>query len=138
LALRIGRNHRYDAAGNALTAVAMGALGKYFTSKAIFLMAAALVILALIGLGRIRGDEIDYNRARNAGRGEKGPNVKNIMELRKNSDLLWFAGCLALFQLSDASMLPLVSERLGQSRLEFDSLLLSGLIAAPQLIVAFC
>ena len=138
MSLRIGRNHRYDAAGNALTAIAMGALGKYFTSKAIFLMAAALVIPALIGLGRIRGDEIDYNRARNAGRGEKGPNVKKIMELRKNSDLLWFAGCLALFQLSDASMLPLVSERLGQSRLEFDSLLLSGLIAAPQLVVAFC
>jgi MFS family permease len=138
MSLRVGRNHRYDAAGNALTAVAMGALGKYFTSKAIFLMAAALVIPALIGLGRIRGDEIDYNRARNAGRGEKGPTVKSMMELRKNSDLLWFASCLALFQLSDASMLPLVSERLGQSRLEFDSLLLSGLIAAPQLVVAFC
>jgi MFS family permease len=129
MSLRVGRNHRYDAAGNALTAVAMGALGKYFTSKAIFLMAAALVIPALIGLGRIRGDEIDYNRARNAGRGEKGPTVKSMMELRKNSDLLWFASCLALFQLSDASMLPLVSERLGQSRLEFD---------APQLVVAFC
>jgi MFS family permease len=129
MSLRVGRNHRYDAAGNALTAVAMGALGKYFTSKAIFLMAAALVIPALIGLGRIRGDEIDYNRARNAGRGEKGPTVKSMMELRKYSDLLWFAGCLALFQLSDASMLPLVSERLGQSRLEFD---------APQLVVAFC
>lgn len=138
MSLRIGRNHRYDAAGNVLTALGMGALAKYFTSKAIFLMAAALVIPALIGLGRIRGDEIDYNRARNAGRGEKGPDIKNIRELRKNSYLLWFAGCLALFQLSDASMLPLVSERLGQSRLEYDSLLLSGLIAAPQLVVAFC
>jgi hypothetical protein len=50
------------------------------------------------GLGRIRGDEIDYNRARNASRSEKGPNLKNVMELRKNSDLLWFAACLALFQ----------------------------------------
>jgi MFS family permease len=138
MSLRIGRNHRYDAAGNALTAVAMGALAKYFTSKAIFLMAAALVIPALIGLRRIRADEIDYNRARNAGGGQKGPNVKSVLELRKNSGLLWFAGCLALFQLSDASMLPLVSERLGQSRLEFDSLLVSGLIAAPQLVVAFC
>lgn len=127
MSLRVGRNHRYDAAGNALTAVAMGALGKYFTSKAIFLMAAALVIPALIGLGRIRGDEIDYNRARNAGRGEKGPTVKSFR-----------SSIMPLFQLSDASMLPLGSERLGQSRLEFDSLLLSGLIAAPQLVVAFC
>jgi len=137
MSLRVGRNHRYDAAGNALTAAAMGLLGKYFTLKAIFVTAAALTIPALIALGRIRGGEIDYDRARNAGKGEKGPNVQGIMELRKNPNLLWFAGCLALFQLADASMLPLVSERLGQSSLPKSPLLLSGLIIAPQLVVSF-
>jgi MFS family permease len=136
MSLRVGRNHRYDAAGNALTAAAMGLLGKYFTLKAIFVAAATLTIPALIALGRIRGDEIDYDRARNAGKGEKGPNVQSIMELRKNPNLLWFAGCLALFQLADASMLPLVSDRLGQSSLAANPLLLSGLIIAPQLVVS--
>jgi MFS family permease len=136
MSLRVGRNHRYDAAGNALTAAAMGLLGKYFTLKAIFVAAATLTIPALIALGRIRGDEIDYDRARNAGKGEKGPNVQSIMELRKNPNLLWFAGCLALFQLADASMLPLVSERLGQSNVAQNPLLLSGLIVAPQLVVS--
>ena len=136
MSLRIGRNHRYDAAGNALTAAAMGLLGKYFTLKAIFATAAGLTIPALIALSRIRGDEIDYDRARNAVKGEKGPNVQSIMELRKNPNLLWFAGCLALFQLADASMLPLVSERLGQSSLAFGPLLLSSLIIAPQLVVS--
>lgn len=137
MSLRVGRNHRYDAAGNAMTAAAMGLLGKYFTLKAIFVAAATLTIPALIALGRIRGDEIDYDRARNAGKGEKGPNVQSIMELRKNPNLLWFAGCLALFQLADASMLPLVSERLGQSNVAQNPLLLSGLIVAPQLVVSF-
>lgn len=136
MSLRVGRNHRYDAAGNALTAAAMGLLGKYFTLKAIFVAAATLTIPALIALGRIRGDEIDYDRARNAGKGDKGPNVQSIMELRKNPNLLWFAGCLALFQLADASMLPLVSERLGQSNVARNPLLLSGLIVAPQLVVS--
>ena len=136
MSLRVGRNHRYDAAGNALTAAAMGLLGKYFTLKAIFVAAATLTIPALIALGRIRGDEIDYDRARNAGKGDKGPNVQSIMELRKNPNLLWFAGCLALFQLADASMLPLVSERLGQSNVAQNPLLLSGLIVAPQLVVS--
>lgn len=137
MSLRVGRNYRYDAAGNALTAATMGLLGKYFTLKAIFVTAAALTIPALIALSRIRGDEIDYDRARNAGKGEKGPNVQSIMELRKNPNLLWFASCLAFFQLADASMLPLVSERLGQSSLPMSPLLLSGLIAAPQLVVSF-
>jgi MFS family permease len=136
MSLRVGRNHRYDAAGNALTAAAMGLLGKYLALKAIFVMAAALTLPALIALGRIRGDEIDYDRARNAGKGEKGPSVQGIMALRKNPNLLWFAGCLALFQLADASMLPLVSERLGQSSLAANPLLLSGLIIAPQLVVS--
>jgi MFS family permease len=58
------------------------------------------------------------------------------MALRKNPNLLWFAGCLALFQLADASMLPLVSERLGQSNVAQNPLLLSGLIVAPQLVVS--
>jgi MFS family permease len=136
MSLRVGRNHRYDAAGNALTAAAMGLLGKYLALKAIFVMAAALTLPALIALGRIRGDEIDYDRARNAGKGEKGPSVQGIMALRKNPNLLWFASCLALFQLADASMLPLVSERLGQSSLAANPLLLSGLIIAPQLVVS--
>jgi MFS family permease len=136
MSLRVGRNHRYDAAGNALTAAAMGLLGKYLALKAIFVMAATLTLPALIALGRIRGDEIDYDRARNAGKGEKGPSVQGIMALRKNPNLLWFAGCLALFQLADASMLPLVSERLGQSSLAANPLLLSGLIIAPQLVVS--
>ena len=135
MSLRVGRNYRYDAAGNSLTAAIMGLLGKYFALKAIFVEAAALTIPALIALSRIRGEEIDYDRARNAGKGEKGPNVQSIMELRKNPNLLWFAGCLGLFQLADASMLPLVSERLGQSGPTTSPLLLSGLIIAPQLVV---
>jgi MFS family permease len=40
-----------------------------------------------------------------------------------------------LFQLADASMLPLVAENLGTGKAETTSLMTSGLIAAPQLIV---
>jgi hypothetical protein len=54
------------AAGNALTAAAMGLLGTYLSNHAIFLAAAALCLTALIALQRIKSDEIDYIRARNA------------------------------------------------------------------------
>src|SRR5262249_53378960 len=66
-----GRNYRFDAIGNALTAGAMGLAGYYWAKNAIFLASAALCIPALVALSFIRGDEIDYARARNAGLGKQ-------------------------------------------------------------------
>src|SRR5262249_24727159 len=48
MSARTGRNYGFDAAGNALTAGAMGLAGQYIAKGAIFLGAAALCIPALI------------------------------------------------------------------------------------------
>src|SRR6516164_7467513 len=56
MSLRTGRNYRFNAAGNALTAGLMGLAGQYFAKSAIFFGAAALCIPALIALSRIRAD----------------------------------------------------------------------------------
>ena len=56
--------------------------------------------------------------------------------LWKNSNLLTFAGCECLFQLGNASMLPLAGEALVFSKEAFSSLIVSALIIVPQLIVA--
>src|SRR5436190_6215333 len=106
MSVRTGRNYRFDAAGNALTAGLMGLAGQYFAKSAIFLGAAALCIPALIALSRIRGDEIDYSRARNAGIGKQAKSFQRIFDLGKNPRLYIFAGCVFLFQFADASMLP--------------------------------
>src|SRR5262249_48765803 len=76
MSARTGRNSAFDAAGNALTAGVMGALGQYISKSAIFLGAAALCIPALIALSFIRGDEINYARARNAGIGQSASNFQ--------------------------------------------------------------
>src|SRR5690242_11750698 len=54
MSARTGRNYGFDAAGNALTAGAMGFAGQYIAKGAIFLGAAALCIPALIALAFIR------------------------------------------------------------------------------------
>src|SRR5215831_10793016 len=69
MSARTGRNTRFNALGNVLTAGAMGLAGHYVAKSAIFFGAAALCVPALIALSRIRGNEIDYARARNAGIG---------------------------------------------------------------------
>jgi MFS family permease len=136
MSARTGRNNAFDAAGNALTAGAMGAAGQYISKSAIFLGAVALCIPALIALSFIRGDEINYARARNAGIGQNAANFQRIFDLSKNLKLYVFAGCIFLFQLADASMLPVISQDLALDKNQFASLLLAGLIVTPQIIAA--
>ena len=136
MSTRVGRNFRFAAAGNALTAAIMGALGAYVANSAIFVATAILCIPALIALGRIRADEIDYVRARNAAKRDEGFSLHRVVDLARNRHLLLFAGCLMLFHFSNASLLPLVSQNLAQSKSEWSPLFMAGLVIGPQIIVA--
>ncbi len=136
MSLRAGRNYQFSAAGNALTAGAMGVLGRVFSTRAIFIAAAALSLPALIALALIRPREIDYARARNAGTGEAAGRFSRVVDLRKNRNLLVFAGAVVLFQLADAAMLPAIGNRLGQDGAGSQVLLMSVLIVIPQVMTA--
>jgi MFS family permease len=136
MSARTGRNTAFDAAGNALTAGLMGALGQYIAKSAIFFASAALCVPALIALSFIRGDEINYARARNAGIGQSATNFRRLFDLSKNLSLYIFAGCIFLFQLADASMLPVISEDLALDKSHSAALLTAGLIVIPQIIAA--
>src|SRR5713101_1443004 len=136
MSCRVGRNFRFAAAGNAVTALAMGALGIYASVSAIFVVTALLCIPALIALDRIRPDEIDYMRARNAAMRDRSLEVQRIADLGKNRNLLLFAGAMVLFQFSNASVLPLVGENLALSKLALSPLFMAGLIVVPQILVA--
>src|SRR5262249_46551215 len=92
-------------------------------------------IPALIALASIRGDEIDYARARNAATGDKAGNVGRVFDLARNHRLVLFAAAIVLFQLAGASILPLIGEHLA-TRGEQASLWMSALIIVPQVVVA--
>jgi len=135
MSLRTGRNFRYAAGGHAVTAALMGLVGTYFAMDAIFITAAALCIPTLIALSFIRPDEIDYARARNAARDKQIPHTR-VIKLAKNHRLVLFAAALALFQLANASILPLIGEGLATAVSTESSLWISGLIIVPQIVVA--
>ena len=136
MSLRTGRNYRYAAAGHVMTAALMGVAGSYFAPGAIFVAAGALCVPALIALATIRGEEIDYARARNAATGEHAGKVDRVFDLVRNRRLLLFAAAIMLFQLADASLLPLVGENLAATTHDHAALWMSGLIITPELIVA--
>lgn len=135
MSLRTGRNYRYAAGGHAVTAVMMGLAGAFLSAGAMFLSAAVLCIPALIALSFIRPEEIDNARARNARIDQKMQHVGRALELATNRPLILFAAAIALFQLADASTLPLIGEHVATAAGE-GALSISILIIIPQIIVA--
>jgi MFS family permease len=135
MSVRTGRNFRYAAGGHAVTAALMGVAGAYFSDSAIFLAAASLCIPALIALAFIRPEEIDYWRARNAHKSD-GARHARIVDLAKNHGLVLFTAALVLFQLADASLLPLIGENVATTMKYQAPIWMSALIIVPQIVVA--
>lgn len=132
---RTGRNHRYLSFGNALTAGAMGALGHFGSVRAPFLAAAGLCIPAAISLALIRGQEIDYARARQAS-SKQDASAARWRDISRNRPLLIFALCLLLFQFANASLLPLASERVSAEHGGISALVTSAFVVVPQVVTA--
>jgi MFS family permease len=114
---RVGRNFRFAAAGNALTAAVMGGLAAFLSNRGIFIASALLCLPALLALWRIKWEEIDYVRARNASKRDDSFDLQKLTDLSRNWSLLRFGGCMVLFHLANASMLPLVSQNLAHDKL---------------------
>ncbi len=134
---RLGRNQRFAAIGGFATAGLMGLLGYLFSNQLIFFASAALAVPTLAALGWVRADDIHFARACGAPAGDYHP-ARPPRSARKivgtSHHLLIFASCIVLFQLANASVLPLVGEELGRER--GSSLVISALTFVPQIIVA--
>ena len=139
LAGRLGRNQRLASVGGFTAAGLMGLIGYLLSSRDIFFAAAALAFPVLLALSRIRAADIHFGRSCGApdhhDQAANPPRINRAV-LFKNYHLVVFAGCTFLFQMANASMLPLVGEALGRNEGRQSSLILSALIVIPQLIVA--
>jgi MFS family permease len=132
---RLGRNARFASIGNGLAAAVMAAVG-YFSPRAVFIVTVGLLIPALIALRGIAANEIDPERAHGAGsrRARKPPTKPG--ELMQNRPLLIFAGCMLLFHLANAAMLPLVGSVVTMRSARWATILIGACIVVPQLVVA--
>ena len=135
---RLGRNQRFASTGGVVAAGLMGVIAYFLSCRAIFFVAAALVVPLLAALGRIQPADIHFGRASCLPdhQGPSPPPRARRRSLWKNSGLLTFAGSVFLFQMANASMLPLASEALAYSKEALSSLIVSALIMVPQVIVA--
>lgn len=136
LAERLGRNQRFASIGGLTAAGIMGVIGYLLSTADIFLVTAAFGIPVILALVRIRADDIHFGRSCCA-RDHHSTHPQRVSRavLFKDRRLLTFAVCLFLFQLANASILPLLGETLVHAEERWSSPLTSALIVAPQVIV---
>jgi MFS family permease len=120
LGTRIGRNQAFGAAGNVVSAVIMGLLGYYVSTRSIFFFVTGVSVPTLIALFCIRQSEINYERSRAAGHTETGMTVVGFralfLQIIRDRRLLIFFSCVILFHFGNASMLPTMVQLLARDR----------------------
>jgi MFS family permease len=135
LSERLGRNQRFAAAGAVAVTLTM-ALVAFSESPWAMFVPAALIIPVLISLNQIRAEEIDFGRASGADPADADRTQRaSYAALLKNQRLLIFAACAALFQVANASMMPLLGGGLAYEGKRQAAPLIAALIIAPQLLV---
>jgi len=134
---RLGRNARFAAVGNGLAAAAMGACGYFLSARAVFFVTAMLLMPALLALRVISPREIDPERA-HGGPPERpagAPRTK-LLGFARMRPLVIVAGCVMLFHLANAAMLPLMGSALTTRLSKWAPVLIAACIVGPQILVA--
>jgi MFS family permease len=137
LSERLGRNQRFASIGGLTAAGITGVVGYFISIGDIFLLTAACGIPVIAALVRIHAADIHFARACCAPDNHPtDPQRVSRGVLFKDRRLFIFAVCLFLFQLANASILPLAGEQLLEAEGRTSSLVMSALIVVPQLVVA--
>jgi MFS family permease len=138
LAERLGRNQRFASTGALVGAALMGITGYLLSYQSIFLIVVLLGLPLFLALARIRPADVHFGRSCGAPahHDESQPPRSGRRILLKDFRLVIFGAGLFLFQLANASVLPLAGEILVRKSEAHSSLVISALIIVPQIIVA--
>lgn len=126
---RLGRNAQFSSLGSAGAALALGWVGTYVSGGAVFTVTAVLMLGGLLTLTLLPPGA----PARLAAVVDRSEGYRQMLSDRR---LLGFAGCVALFQLANAAMLPLVAGELTRVAGLSANLVIAACIVAPQIVVA--
>jgi hypothetical protein len=126
---RLGRNARFSAIGNGIAAGVMGVAGSYVSAASVFWLTAAVGLPALWALSTIGPTE---------GETERQPPLDWVVvrELLTDRRLLIFGGCVMLFHLSNAAMLPIAAGEVTKSAGYLADIIIAASIVVPQAVTA--
>jgi len=133
---RLGRNARFASIGSGVAAAAMGLTGYLISNQAIFYLTgllAAPALLALAGIHTIASGRLSSPRRRTEGARRA---MVGLSDLIGNRLLVSFAGCVMLFHLANAAMLPSMAAFLTPRCGGWATSVVAAAMIVPQLVVA--
>lgn len=135
---RLGMNARYSSLGNAAAAAVLGLCAYALSERAVFLLTAALALPAIACVYLI--SQSDCVRSP-----DEHPATWHPRERRQRDGTMWqamadprvhvFAGCVLLFHLGNAALLPLALNSLA-ARVPDTGFVITAAILLPQAIIA--
>jgi MFS family permease len=132
---RQGRNQSFNSAGNVVAAVSMGLLGYFVSNRSIFFFVAVCTLPTLFALGKIRADEIDYERARGAKENAGDARPVGAAVLLKERPLMLFLICAVMFHFANAAMLPLLGQMLAKGQGRSSMMFMSACVVTTQFVI---
>jgi MFS family permease len=135
LGLRLGRNARFASLGNGSAALVLGLCGAYVSSRAVFWLTAILMLPALFALSQVQAAEFRTQVADPAAGQGAASLLLDTFALLSDRHVLAFAGCVVLFHLANAALLPLVASDVTREAGDMANLFIAISIVLPQAVV---
>jgi MFS family permease len=114
----------------------MGASGYFVSAQSVFYVTAALAIPAMLMLRRICEHEVDSVLAGGGVSREEMRSAWSITQILRARALLVLTGCILLFHLANAAMLPLVGSAITMRSSQWATVVVAVCIIVPQFVVA--
>jgi predicted MFS family arabinose efflux permease len=135
LASRLARNAVFDRAGNIFITAVVGLVGWWMSQRATFYLVPLFAVLAVVAVLSIPSAAINYERARGLRDGESLHRAESWWSLLLHHRmLLVFAATLAVFHFANASMLPLVGQKMALAHPGLETALLASAILIAQAV----
>jgi MFS family permease len=133
-AQQVGRNEAFNHAGNVATAFVAGIAGWAIAQGAVLWLIALAAAFTVMAVLRIDGKAIDHRLARGLA-GHQQDSALDLRELFTCKPLLIFGASVTLFHFANAAMLPLLGEKLAESRPGAESLVIAACIITAQIVM---
>jgi MFS family permease len=133
-ARRVGRNEAFNHAGNAFTAIVAGVAGWLIAPGAVLWLIAGLAGGSVWAALAIDPGAIDHDLARGSDK-ERDGQPSGLRVLLECKSLLIFTAAISLFHFANATMLPLLGEKLAQSNKGSETLFMAACIITAQIVM---
>jgi hypothetical protein len=135
LPARLARNAVWDRIGNLTIAALVGAVGWWWSQRTTFYLIPFFAALSAAIILTIPARAIDHQRARGFARGQSADEAQSVWTLlTENRPLLMLSAIAATFHFANASMLPLVGQKLALAHPGLETALTSACILVAQLV----